>query len=327
LTLFPLYAFLRVYEEVLHERAIPRIGWKAWLLTEVRDGALVFLVSQLVACAFWPYLAVDYLHHFPEVLAQGQKFEWDRPILFWGELVHPAHLPWTYLPGWMLATTPLFLLGFFLWATARAWALRRDRILVLMLAAFFFNLCLFFILRPVIYNGYRHFLFLVPILVALACWGAADLFKTLRQPLARWVLAGLVAVNILVVTSHLVKLYPYFYVYFNEVVGGTPGANGRFEMDYWGQSLREASLWMGKNIPPPTGRPYRVMLDIDEWQQNNYLPDYLKGSSDLKAEQADLGVILNGLTGPHLPPGTRVIHQVEREGVPLVWVVQRERSK
>lgn len=322
LTLFPLYAFFRIYEEAAIERNIPRIGWKRWLFGEIGNGALIFLASQLLACAFWPYLATDYFAHFREALAQGQKFEWDSPILFGGGFVQPSHLPWTYLPGWIAVTTPLFLLAFFLWRLLRWKGFLKDRILVLMTAAFVFNFSLYLFLRPVIYNAYRHFMYLAPILVFIACLGAVDFYRSVRNGPARWVVAGLLAVNILVVASHLVRLCPYFYVYFNEVVGGVPGANGKFEMDYWGQSLREASLWMKDNIPKVPGKTYQVKLDGSPWQETNYFPAYMTGAVKLKPGNADYYVVLNGLKGADLPEGGRVIHIVEREGVPLTYVLQ-----
>jgi hypothetical protein len=322
LTLFPLYAVFRVYEEVVTEKNISRIGWKRWLFGEIRDGAFLFLVSQLVACAFWPYLSVDYFHHFRQAITEGQKFEWDSPILFWGGFVQPSRLPWTYLPGWIVATTPLFHMFFFLWAVTRWKSYRENSSLFLMTAAFFFNLSLYFLLRPVIYNGYRHFLYLIPMLVFTACLGAADFFRNVKQGPVRWMAMGLVTVNILMVASHLVRLYPYDYVYFNELVGGVAGANGKFEMDYWGQSLRESALWMKDNIPRVPGKIYHVKLDGSPWQETNYFPDYMTGDVKLKAQDADYEVVLNGLKGADLPPGGRIVHIVEREGVPLTYILQ-----
>jgi hypothetical protein len=39
----------------------------------------------------------------------------------------------------------------------------------------------------------------------------------------------------------IVKLYPYEYIYYNSFIGSMDGAAGKFEMDYWGTSFREAA--------------------------------------------------------------------------------------
>lgn len=327
LTLFPLYFSFRIYEEAVLEKNISSVGWKGWLIGEIRDGALIFLVSQLLACAFWPYLSVDYFHHFREAIAQGKNFGWDSPILFAGGFVQSSRLPWTYLPGWIAVTTPIFLLAFFFWRLLRWKDFLRDRILVLMTAAFFFNFSLFLFLRPVIYNAYRHFMYLAPILVFIACLGAVNFYRNVVNRTVRWVVAGLVAVNILVVASQMVRLFPYFYVYFNEAVGGVPGANGRYEMDYWGQSLKEASLWMKDNIPKVPGKTYQVKLEGSPWQETNYFPDYMTGGVKLEPGKADYFVVLNGMKGINLPEDGKVIHIVEREGVPLSYILQMKGEK
>ena len=40
----------------------------------------------------------------------------------------------------------------------------------------------------------------------------------------------------------MVYLHPYEYVYFNQLIGGTRGAEERFETDYWATSYREAAV-------------------------------------------------------------------------------------
>ena len=46
-----------------------------------------------------------------------------------------------------------------------------------------------------------------------------------------------------------VRLYPYEYVYYNSLVGGTAGVRNRFELDYWRISLREMALELNEVAP------------------------------------------------------------------------------
>ena len=39
----------------------------------------------------------------------------------------------------------------------------------------------------------------------------------------------------------MIKLFPYQYIYYNQLTGGVNGAENKFEMDYWAVSYKEAA--------------------------------------------------------------------------------------
>lgn len=47
-------------------------------------------------------------------------------------------------------------------------------------------------------------------------------------------------------------LHPYETAYYSEWLGGIKGANGKFDIEYWGNALKEGSSWINKNAPPNT---------------------------------------------------------------------------
>jgi hypothetical protein len=49
------------------------------------------------------------------------------------------------------------------------------------------------------------------------------------------------AVGCALPTIEMAKLHPYEYTYFNRIEGGVRGADGRYMLDYWGLSLKQAS--------------------------------------------------------------------------------------
>jgi hypothetical protein len=51
--------------------------------------------------------------------------------------------------------------------------------------------------------------------------------------------AGLIVVALAPGIVGIVRLHPYEYIYYNELVGGVRGAEGRFDLDYWCTSFRE----------------------------------------------------------------------------------------
>lgn len=322
-TLIPLYAAFRAYEDAVVER---KLGWGnlgSWLLREGGGFLLVVAVSQIVLALLWPYIGNDYFSHLRQALGAAHSFSWNGKILFNGVLITAdKDRPWYYLSAWMLITTPLFLTAFFLYALAAAKRYWKNKAYALMVLAFGFNSALYFLYQPVIYGGLRHFLFLLPILAFLACWGLIDFFHNRRNSPFKPAVALLLVINVGSVAWNSARLYPYEYLYFNELVGGTPGANGKFEMDYWGESLRAAARWLAQNGLKDPKKTYRIKLAGNAWQETTYLPPNVVTDIEMDPQTADYCFALNGSNTAILPPGGRVIHVVEREGVPLSYVVK-----
>ncbi|HMA55360.1 MAG TPA: hypothetical protein VKP52_01335, partial [Pseudolabrys sp.] len=84
--------------------------------------------------------------------------------------------------------------------------------------------------------GLRHFLFVVPAFAVLAGIGFDALLDRV-QSRTRVVVGTTIAAFVLWNASVLVRLHPYQYLYFNQLVGG---AARRFDMDYWVNVMAEA---------------------------------------------------------------------------------------
>ncbi|NIV35074.1 MAG: hypothetical protein GWN58_38150, partial [Anaerolineae bacterium] len=88
-----------------------------------------------------------------------------------------------------------------------------------------------------IYDNLRHLLFIIPAFFLLGCLGLQWLVRILE----RWSLPA-AAVGLLLLPSlvGIVTLHPYEYAYYNVLIGGVKGASGRYALDYWCTSFREA---------------------------------------------------------------------------------------
>ena len=97
--------------------------------------------------------------------------------------------------------------------------------------------------RPAIYNGIRHFIFVLPPFAVLgglaAAWICAAAAHYGKPALAAGALALIAGIASPVV--EMVRLHPYEYTYFNRLAGGVAGARPNFMLDYWGLSLTQAS--------------------------------------------------------------------------------------
>src|SRR5262249_3077250 len=87
-------------------------------------------------------------------------------------------------------------------------------------------------------DGFRHTLFVIPMLALLAGWAFARLLRLFSR--ASVAIVMLAAVYVAVVVTYLARLHPLEYVAMNAFAGGTSGACGRFELDYWGAAATEA---------------------------------------------------------------------------------------
>jgi hypothetical protein len=121
-----------------------------------------------------------------------------------------------------------------------------------------FPLVVFLVLRPNIYDGMRHFLFMLPAVAVLAGVGAADVAGRLRRFPARLVLAGTGLVLLSAVPA-MARLHPYENVYFNWLAGPKATLSEHFETDYWFSSYREAAGWINA-AQGRSDRPLRVLV-------------------------------------------------------------------
>jgi hypothetical protein len=122
------------------------------------------------------------------------------------------------------------------------------------------------IARPAMYNGIRHFVFLMPPFAVLGGLAAAWISQRLRSLSSIATGAG-VAVLLAGFASpivDMVRLHPYEYTDFNHIAGGVPGARPRYMIDYWGLSMTQASRELRAVLESkgekPQGRPWTVAV-------------------------------------------------------------------
>ena len=122
--------------------------------------------------------------------------------------------------------------------------------------------------RPNVYDGMRHVLFILPALALVAGLGAAALVEWARPGWPRRTAAGLMVAACVLPLPSLVKLHPYQMTYFNAFVGGVAGASGRYETDYWLSSYKEAIEWINHRASQRTGQPLRILVAIDGYARD-----------------------------------------------------------
>ena len=227
--------------------------WRSFLAPFILSALLAYLVMGLV----WPWAAVSPLNPFRAVEYFSNFFERPWRELFDGRLILVPDMPRSYVPTLAALTLPELMLTLGLCGTVGAivttarggrgrpgeCAGRRAAFLTVVLAAWL-PVLVTVATRPAMYNGIRHFVFLMPPFAALGGLAAAWVARRLEQ----YGRAALTAGAIVLVAGlaspavEMMRLHPYEYTYFNHIAGGVAGARPSYMIDYWGLSMRQASL-------------------------------------------------------------------------------------
>ncbi len=139
--------------------------------------------------------------------------------------------------------------------------------LLLLALAALLPLIIAMVKRPALYNGIRHFVFVVPPMAILAGVGFASISNWLKDNSRRAQAAfvALFAFGLSLPLTEMIRLHPYQYTYFNHIAGSVRGADDRYMLDYWGLALKQASEGLREQIIerqeiPPRNRKWRVAV-------------------------------------------------------------------
>jgi len=251
---------------VAYFAVIMGLQWAAFCLRERRVKPALQLLGSLmvrgllVVAVAWTLMILPWpaSHRAPfslpfEALSGFTKHPFIWATLFRGEYVPPNPSPWDYLPGYFLVQLPdvlwlilgigAVMLAVYL-ATPRLrrtlWNWRGACVALLLFAVLFPPT--YAILREAtIYDGLRHFLFLLPPLCVLASVAALNLLRWLfeRSKPAAYATLAVLGLGVLAVVVEMVQLHPYQYVYFNRMSGGLQAAATQYETDYYAHSFKE----------------------------------------------------------------------------------------
>ena len=261
--------------------AIFRFGRR--LINFIPPLALYGIIAILSMLATWPFLWEDPLARFVDVFSFMSDNPTNLSILFGGEVYRAGELPRRYLP-FMLGTTlteplwPLFLIGlvssYFKYfkeirdqrttqketRSADGWISLRSSLditttknslvsLTLILIWFVSILAYVLVRKPAMYDGLRHFLFVLPPIFIFTGF-AFDLLTRLIKSL--WLYAALVLLLVAPGIAAIFQLHPYQYTYYNSFIGGTSQAFRRYETEYWLTCYKEAMEELNQSITEPT---------------------------------------------------------------------------
>ncbi len=300
---------------------------------------VVAVAGYLIGIAMWPYALRQPLTGAYTALREFEKFSYLTYYeLFEG--VRQYIKPWHYEPKLILLTAPLAIVGGTILGLLLGW-LRSDKLKTIM-----FSLLIFMTFFPAVYaiykgsyvyNGWRHFIFIYPSLVAIAIIGWFKLGSLIKNSKVTVIVMLVIGLSFIKPGIWSIVNHPYQYMYFNEIAGGVKGANGNYEIDYWNQSPRQAFQWLVDNHPEildgsikvssnniqeslktfvPKGKDVKYAWTREyEWADNDWTYAIWTSRTLSKSQ------ILNGYWPPK---GT--IYEVKVDGVTVAAVVKAENN-
>jgi hypothetical protein len=247
--------------------AAARLG--RFLLSLLPAAVLAYAIMALV----WPWSVTDPLNPFHAVAYFSHFFEQPWHELFAGELVTVTEMPRSYVPTLFALQLPEIFLALALVGSVATpvaacrpdLAANRRAVLLLVWLAATLPIVVTVLAQPAMYNGIRHFVFVLPPLAVLGGLASAWLIAELRRRSRRLAAAAGIALlgGVALPVVDMARLHPYEYTFFNRLAGGVAGAHGRYMLDYWGLSFKQASQGLAaalaqRHESKPADRPWKL---------------------------------------------------------------------
>lgn len=248
------------------------------------------LLAFIVMAIFWPW-GVMSPSHPAEAIKAFSNFSFNMLTIDDGLVTSIGDVPRTYLLHYLMVRLPeLFLLGLLSFGVMvvlnlnkckQYLAAKETAAFIPLMVAILFPLVFVLIDKPALYNGVRHFTFVLPPLAVLAAMGIDGTWAALQSSKLKLVSFVTICVCLAVITLiELIQLHPYEYIFYNHLAGDIKAAEKQWEGDYWSSSLREASKALMALPLPKNQSPYLVAVCAENVQGSAYLDQRFQVTKD-----------------------------------------------
>lgn len=299
----------------------------------------ICIVAYILMVIVWPYALTAPIDHPKEAFQNMNKFATSLRQIFEGQRVWSDTLPYYYTPKFILMTIPtIVILGFILSLAFLKKNKKQWFHYTFLIFTFVFPVFWIVVNKSNVYGGWRHSMFVYPPMVVLAGLGISSLIDILKNKYAKsivMIVLGFMCINPI---AFCMRNHPYEYIYFNELEGGMKNAYGKYELDYYYHSIREATQWIIKNGKKDNlnlGKKIIVgswsISPVDYFLRNDtnrfqsaFVRWSEKGESDWDyAIFCNTGIPPEELQNGSFPPANTV-YQVKVDGKPICIVLKRK---
>lgn len=231
--------------------------------------------GYLVMGLIWPWSIMEPGNPFEALTYFSHFFEKPWKEMFDGAIVSVPDMPWSYLPTLFALQLPEVMLILMAGAVFSTFAMlprrevpaRRKTILLMLTLAATLPLAIAMVKRPALYNGIRHFVFVIPPMAVLGGVAFAWTMERLRANHRAWrpAMLAVFCFGLALPLAEMIRLHPYQYTHFNHIAGTVRAADDRFMLDYWGLALKQASDELREQLVerqevPPRNRKWKVAV-------------------------------------------------------------------
>lgn len=257
--------------QVLAKKYPIRQLWEIALETMV-IGVIAFTVFM----ASLPYIGADPYNHTIELMKINTSYPWMGTIRLFGQTYTKDSFPRLYTLLWILISTPIMILGLSVVGLFAGIFKRKQKLYMLLVISLMVQVFAYVMLKPFVYNGLRHYLFILPHLALLSVVGIIWLMKYAR---VFKITLGLLIIEAIFIAYTYIQIHPYEYTYFNPLVTMTRDVSREFDFDYWAASDRNALEWLKMNSD--TGKP-KIFVCSTSPATQIYFPEAINVGNDPK---------------------------------------------
>jgi hypothetical protein len=233
------------------------------------------ILSYLVMGLIWPWSIVKPDNPLEAATYFSHFFEKPWKEMFDGTIFSVPDMPWSYLPTLFALQLPEILLALTTASIVASIAslprsdvpARRKTILLMLTLAAVLPIAIAILMRPALYNGIRHFIFVIPPMTVLAGLAFARGMDWLKHNRRSWqpVALAVFGFGLMLPLGEMIRLHPYQYTHFNHIAGTVRGADDRYMLDYWGLAFKQASDSLREQLDerheiPPPGHKWNVAV-------------------------------------------------------------------
>ncbi len=305
----------------------------------VKTGLLAGIGGYLAGLIFWPYghqnpflnpfRALENMSDFPTVIS----------VLFEGEVIQSSSVPWYYILQFLVYTAPLFaLIAFGLMVVLLPGWRPKKQVYWLwpVIFAALFPVLYIIYKGSNLYDGMRQALFIYPPFILAGAMAVNQLFDRFQKWAPRLLIGGGLTALMAVPFWFMVTNHPNQVVYYNSLAGGLEGAYGEYELDYWGNSTKQAAHKLTSEILA-NGQP-DSMIQVKANFAHGVRSVLLRQSDSIKVQYAsyknrsrkdwDYAVFVHRFIPPRVlknywpPKGT--IHQITVNETAVTTILKRK---
>jgi len=253
-------------------------AWWKFAMKGLGTLVLISVAGYVLSLLTWPYALQDMINHPIQAFKVMSNIQVSIRVLYDGLIYWSDHLPWHYIPKNIWITVPVIILVGWLLSSITWLFEKKEK------QGYWYFMLWFTILFPVlfiiyrqsnVYGGWRHMMFVYPSMLALA---AMSLTTLIRMSQNRWVrvsVAAVVAAGSAHPLRHTIVNHPDTYIYFNEWSGGINSTYGKFETDYYANSLRPATdYFLEQLLPQVSSGPGDTVKVVSNSDISYYFRDY-----------------------------------------------------